>query len=219
MRMTVIPIVIGALGKVSKELGKGRERVGNRRTNPDHPNYGIVEISQNTEKSPGDQKRIAVIQTPVKGHQLTLVKIFARSRIIIMIIIIMRVLKIPMLEELSDSLRQIDSGICLIIEGEWFETSGFLSNTNAYFVIYLTIAVCKTSWNQKSHTFFHDIKYINLIYIHYIYIYILSNAKSADGRNDSVFGFSFYNIHVIQNPKESSLCNNNKLYYRANNFI
>ena len=32
----------------------------------DHPNYSIVENSQNTEKSPRDLRRLAVIQTPVK---------------------------------------------------------------------------------------------------------------------------------------------------------
>ena len=35
----------------------------------------------------------------------------------------------------------------------------------------------------------------------YIYILILFNAKSADGGNDSIFRYSFYNIHVIQNSK------------------
>ena len=34
-----------------------------------------------------------------------------------------------------------------------------------------------------------------------MYILTLSNAKSAEGGNDSIFGSSFYNIHVIQNPK------------------
>ena len=34
---------------------------------------------------------------------------------------------------------------------------------------------------------------------------MLSNAESADGRNDSIFGFSIYNTHVIQNPTESSM--------------
>ena len=38
----------------------------------DHPNYCIIEIGQNTEKSPEDLRRLAVIQTPVKDHQLTL---------------------------------------------------------------------------------------------------------------------------------------------------
>ena len=34
---------------------------------------------------------------------------------------------------------------------------------------------------------------------------MLSNTKSADDGNNSIFEFSFYNIHVIQNPKESSM--------------
>ena len=38
----------------------------------DHPNYYIIENGQNTEKSPGDLGRLAVTQTPVKGHQLRL---------------------------------------------------------------------------------------------------------------------------------------------------
>ena len=39
----------------------------------DHPNYRIIENGQNTEKSPGDLRRLAVTQTPVKDHQLTLI--------------------------------------------------------------------------------------------------------------------------------------------------
>ena len=38
----------------------------------DYPNYYIIENGQNTEKSPGDLRRLAVTQTPVKYHQLTL---------------------------------------------------------------------------------------------------------------------------------------------------
>ena len=38
----------------------------------DHPNNSIIENVQNTEKSPGDLRRLAVIQSPVKDHQLTL---------------------------------------------------------------------------------------------------------------------------------------------------
>ena len=34
--------------------------LGNKRVNGDHPNYNIVEIGQNTEKSPGDLRRLAV---------------------------------------------------------------------------------------------------------------------------------------------------------------
>ena len=47
--------------------------VGNRRTSQDHPNYNIVKIGQKTKKSPGDLRKFAVTQTPVKYYQLTLV--------------------------------------------------------------------------------------------------------------------------------------------------
>ena len=63
MKVTVIPIVIGALGTVARRSGS----VGNRRKNRDHPNYSIVEIGQNTEKSPGNLRRLTVTQTPVKA--------------------------------------------------------------------------------------------------------------------------------------------------------
>ena len=59
--MTVIPIVI-----VCSVLE-------NKRTSRDHPNYNIVDIGQNTEKSPGALGRFAVSQTPVRNHQLMLV--------------------------------------------------------------------------------------------------------------------------------------------------
>ena len=38
----------------------------------DHPNDNIIENGQNTETSPGDLRRLAVTQTSVKNHQLTL---------------------------------------------------------------------------------------------------------------------------------------------------
>ena len=38
----------------------------------DHPNYSIVENGQNTKRSPGDLRRLAVTQTPMKDYQLTL---------------------------------------------------------------------------------------------------------------------------------------------------
>ena len=43
---------------------------GPQRKAGDHANYNIVEIGQNTKKSPGDLSRL-VTQTPVKDHQLT----------------------------------------------------------------------------------------------------------------------------------------------------
>ena len=42
------------------------------RTRGNHSNYYICETGQNTEKSPGDLRRLAVTQTPVKDHQLLL---------------------------------------------------------------------------------------------------------------------------------------------------
>ena len=56
-----------------KKLGKGSGRVENQTTSGHHPDNSIVEISQNTEKSSGDLRRLAVTQTPVKNYQLTLV--------------------------------------------------------------------------------------------------------------------------------------------------
>ncbi len=56
--MTFIPIVICALGTVTKGLLKGLEDLEvNGRF---HPNYSIIENGQNTEKSPGNLKRLAV---------------------------------------------------------------------------------------------------------------------------------------------------------------
>ena len=45
----------------------GREN----KTSGDHPNDKIVEIGQNTKKSPGDLKRFAITKTLVKNHQQT----------------------------------------------------------------------------------------------------------------------------------------------------
>ena len=56
----------------NKRISKGTGRLGSWRTSGDHPNYYIIENGQNTEKSPGDLRRLVVTQTPVKIHQLTL---------------------------------------------------------------------------------------------------------------------------------------------------
>ena len=53
---------------------KGTGGVGIWRTSGIHPNDIIIENGQNTEKSPGDLRRLAVILTPVKDHPLTLSK-------------------------------------------------------------------------------------------------------------------------------------------------
>ena len=43
--------------------------LGSWQTGRDYPNDSITENDQNTEKSPGDFRRLAVTQTPVKNHQ------------------------------------------------------------------------------------------------------------------------------------------------------
>ena len=68
MHGTIRPIIIGAVGTVTKRLLKGLEDLGVG----DHLNYYIIENGQNTEKSAGDLRRLAVTQTPMKKHQLTL---------------------------------------------------------------------------------------------------------------------------------------------------
>ena len=55
----------------SKEtIIKGPGGLGSWQTSGDHPNDNIIEGGQNTEKSPGDLRRLTVTQTPVKNHQL-----------------------------------------------------------------------------------------------------------------------------------------------------
>ena len=66
MEVTIVPIVIGALGTVTKGLLKGPGGLGNWRTGRDYPNDSIAEDGQNTETSPGDLRRLAATQTPVK---------------------------------------------------------------------------------------------------------------------------------------------------------
>ena len=55
-----------------RKIVKGSGGLGNKRTSGHHLNYCVIEIGTNTEKSPGDLRRFAVIQTPVKDKQLTL---------------------------------------------------------------------------------------------------------------------------------------------------
>ena len=50
----------------AKGLKKGTRRIGNQRKKRDHSNYCIVKNSQRTEKSPGNLRKLAVSQNPVK---------------------------------------------------------------------------------------------------------------------------------------------------------
>ena len=67
MKVSIVPIVVRTFGTVTKGPGG----FGSWWTSGDHPNVGIIEDSQNTEKSRGGLRRLAVTQTPVKNLQLT----------------------------------------------------------------------------------------------------------------------------------------------------
>ena len=60
-----------ALGKPQR-IGTGTAELGIMRTSEDHPNDSIVEIGQKTEKSPGDLRRLADTQTPMRNNHLML---------------------------------------------------------------------------------------------------------------------------------------------------
>ncbi len=49
-------------------------RLGIWRTGRDYPNDSIAKNGQNPVTSPGDLRRLAVSQTPVKNYQLTLMR-------------------------------------------------------------------------------------------------------------------------------------------------
>ena len=66
MKVTIVPIVIGALGTITKGLLKRPGGLGSGRTGRDYPNDSITENAQNTKKSPEDLGGLAVTQTPVK---------------------------------------------------------------------------------------------------------------------------------------------------------
>ena len=67
MKVIVIPIVIGALGTVTKGLIKGLEDLEIRMSG-DHSNCSIVEIGQ----IPGELRRLAVTSIHVENNQLTI---------------------------------------------------------------------------------------------------------------------------------------------------
>ena len=71
--MMMMTIIIGVLGMVPRSLGKKTARIENQRKNQDHPDHSIIKLCQDTEKSPGDLKRLTVTQIFVKDHQLMLV--------------------------------------------------------------------------------------------------------------------------------------------------
>ena len=70
--MTVIPVVIGVLGIITKGLVQGSVELEKKRMSGDYADCSIIKTGQNPEKSPGDLKRLPITWTPVGNHRLTL---------------------------------------------------------------------------------------------------------------------------------------------------
>ena len=70
--VTIVPIVIGAFVTVTKII-KGTGGLGGWRPSEDQPNYATVDNGENTEKSPGDLRRLSSerpsAKTGVKNSQ------------------------------------------------------------------------------------------------------------------------------------------------------
>ena len=71
MKLTVMPVEIGALATVTKRSVQGLANLEIRGYVEINPNYSIVKNAQN--KNPGDLKRPDVIQNPVETHRIMLV--------------------------------------------------------------------------------------------------------------------------------------------------
>ena len=54
----------------SQRIGTETGGLGKKRTSSDHSNYSIIKIGQNTEKSPGNVRRLAVTPTPMSGFTI-----------------------------------------------------------------------------------------------------------------------------------------------------
>ena len=72
MKVMVLLTVTGGLEMIPKGLVR-ELKDENQRTSREYPNYCIYKVSQNIEKSSSNLRRLAVSQTPMKDHQLTLV--------------------------------------------------------------------------------------------------------------------------------------------------
>ena len=74
MKVTIIPIAIGAFSTVTKRITKRTGGLGVWKTSGDYSNYSVIENGQNTAKGTGDLRRLAVTQTPEKDYQLKLME-------------------------------------------------------------------------------------------------------------------------------------------------
>ena len=72
IKVMVIPIVTGALDTFTKGLIQRLEDLEISGQVETIQTPAFIQISQNTEESPGDLRRLAVTQIPVWNHQLTL---------------------------------------------------------------------------------------------------------------------------------------------------
>ena len=64
-KVKVIPIVYGALSTITKGLVSGLEDLEIRGRVETIPNNSIIKIGQNTKKSPGDLRRLAVTHVTI----------------------------------------------------------------------------------------------------------------------------------------------------------
>ena len=77
MNVTIVPIVIGAFGTVTKGLLKGLEDLevgGREETIQTTALLRTVRILRRVQETWGDWRSLAVTQTPVKDHHLTLMR-------------------------------------------------------------------------------------------------------------------------------------------------
>ena len=56
-----------------QRIGTKTRGLGHKRTSGDHTNYSNMEIGKKTDVSARDLRRLAVTQTPVRNHRVTLV--------------------------------------------------------------------------------------------------------------------------------------------------
>ena len=70
--ITVIAVIIGAVGTVTNGFVKGQENL-ELRGRKDYPEDRIIKIGPNTEKSPGELWRLVITKTPPRNHRLKLV--------------------------------------------------------------------------------------------------------------------------------------------------
>ena len=70
MKLTEIPIVVGALWTGPKSLRKEIGGIRDQRVYCDITNHSIIKICKNTQESPGDLRKLIVTKTTVKHNQL-----------------------------------------------------------------------------------------------------------------------------------------------------